>query len=66
MQEEASMQPPYPKNATTPLPILIFLDPSLQLYIDHVIYVNQARDFFRNVKKIFLFLYDKWNKLLRK
>ena len=35
--------------------------------VHHVIYVNQAsgRDFFHNVKRMFLFFYDKWNKLLR-
>ena len=35
--------------------------------VHHVIYVNQAsdRDFFHNVKRMFLFLYDKWNKLLQ-
>ena len=31
------------------------------------VYVNNAsdRDFFQNVKRMFLFLYDKWNELLQ-
>ena len=64
--EEASRQSPYPKRMLLPPP-LSKIPGSVFAVVHHVIYVNQAsdRDFFHNVKRMFLFLYDKWNKLLR-
>ena len=49
----------------TPLPQKCYYPPIVVVH--HVIYVNKAsdRDFFHNVKRMFLFFYDKWNKLLR-
>ena len=67
MQKRHQGNPHTQKECFYPPPPFSKIPGSVFAVVHHVIYVNQAsdRDFFHNVKRMFLFLYDKWNKLLQ-